>query len=162
KSFITFFGHSSSSATDIEIGFASNSALGYNNKARYPAILVNGCNAGDVFFPGFGFGIDWIVTPDKGAIAFMAHTSVGHSTTLKRYTDIFDEVGYRDSLFIQRGIGDIQTEASRRYLQRFTHTGLNIAQAQQMALQGDPAVKLFGATAPDYEVLNGDVSASPI
>src|SRR5690606_15494943 len=35
KSLITFFGHSSSSATDIEIGFASNSALGYNNKARY-------------------------------------------------------------------------------------------------------------------------------
>lgn len=162
KALITFFGHSSSTVTDIEIGFVSNEALGYNNKGKYPAVLVNGCNAGDAYFTGYGFGLDWLLTPDKGAIAFIAHTNIGNSSTLKRYTDLFYEVGFSDSLYMEKGIGDIITEVSRRYLDRYVQTGLNLSQAREMALQGDPAVKLFGATAPDYETTADEIFVRPV
>ncbi len=162
KSLITFFGHSSTSITDIDIGFVSNDALGYNNKGKYPAIIVNGCNAGDTYYPGIGFGLDWIVTPEKGAIAFIAHTGTGNSSTLRRYTSLFYEVGFGDSLYIEKGIGEIQKELSSRYLDRYINDPINVAQAQQMALIGDPAVKLFGAHLPDYSISSNDVSVKSI
>ncbi len=159
KSLITFFGHSGSNLTDIEIGYVTNDALGYNNKGKYTSLLVNGCNAGDAYFPGIGFGVDWINAEERGAIAFIAHSGVGNSSTLRRYTNIFYEVGYGDSTFIEKGIGEIQKEVAIRYLDRYIKDPTNIAQAQQMALQGDPAVKLFGATLPDYSIESQDVFA---
>jgi hypothetical protein len=150
KSMITFFGHSGTTGTDIEIGYASNDGLGYRNKGKYPVILVNGCNAGDTFFRGFGFGEDWISTPERGAIGFIAHSSQGLSIYLKRYTDIFYATAFADSMFINRTVGEIQQEVARRYLQIFPETALHTTQVQQMTLQGDPAVKIFGADLPDY------------
>ena len=41
--FVTFFGHSSASFTDIDIGQVTDPNNGYNNAGRYPAFLVNGC-----------------------------------------------------------------------------------------------------------------------
>jgi hypothetical protein len=76
-SLITFFGHSSTQVTDIEIGKVTDVTLGYNNLGRYPMILVNGCNAGNIFFNSTGFGEDWILAPDKGAVGYLAHTDAG-------------------------------------------------------------------------------------
>ncbi len=160
KSLITFFGHSGAVGTDIEIGFASNDELGYRNKGKYPVILVNGCNAGDTFFKGYGFGEDWIATPDRGAKAFLAHTSVGISTYLRQYTNIFYATALGDSLFINKGIGDIQREIGLRYLDIFPPTAIHITQIQQMSLQGDPAIKLFAAEKPDYALSESQVFVS--
>src|SRR5690606_12263467 len=41
-------------------------------------------------------------------------------------------------------------------------TELNIAQAQEMALQGDPAVKLFGAVAPDYAIAKENIFVNAV
>lgn len=148
---ITFYGHSSPGATDFDIGFASDAVLGYNNIAKYPTLLMNGCNVGSFFLDGIVFGEDWVNTPLKGAIGFIAHSSFGFEGLLKQYSDTFYGVGYGDSTFIYKGLGDIQKEVAARL------TGDNpsiyeISQAQQMVLLGDPAVKLFGARKPDYEI----------
>lgn len=156
---ITFFGHSSPSVIDIDIGFATDPVLGYNNTGRYPMFLINGCNAGQFFNQDILFGEDWINAADKGAIGFIAHASFGFSSSLRLYSDTFYEVAYGDSLFINKSIGEVHKETSRRYLENTSAIPVHITQAQQMILLGDPAVQLFGADKPDYEINDDNVFA---
>ncbi len=149
--FITFFGHSSPSTIDIDIGFVTDPVLGYNNPTKYPAFLINGCNAGSFFSNSTVFGEDWILAANKGARNFIAHSSFGFVSTLRSYTQLFYEVGFGDSTYIRSGIGDIQKEVARKYLEANSPTIANVTQVQQMVMLGDPAVKLFGALKPDYE-----------
>ncbi|HTJ48058.1 MAG TPA: C25 family cysteine peptidase [Cyclobacteriaceae bacterium] len=147
---VTFYGHSSPGATDFEIGFASDPVMGYNNPGKYPTLLMNGCNVGSFFLDASIFGEDWVNTPGKGAIGFIADASYGFENLLKKYSDVFYEVGYGDSVFIHKGLGDIQKEVAIRYSS--TPSVFEIAQVQQMILLGDPAMKLFGAKKADYEI----------
>lgn len=155
---VTFFGHSSSNATDIDIGFVTDPLLGYNNPGRYPVFLVNGCNAGSFFFGWNNFGEDWMLAPNRGARAFIAHSSFGFSGGLRGYSNLFYQIGFADSTFVGRGVGDVQREVARQYLQQFGTSLVNATQVQQMFLLGDPAVKLVGATKPDLCVTDQDVS----
>ncbi|HEX6224927.1 MAG TPA: C25 family cysteine peptidase, partial [Chryseolinea sp.] len=155
---ITFFGHSSATNLDFDIGYVSDPVMGYNNKGKYPTLLMNGCNVGSYFLTYSTFGEDWVLARDKGAAAFIAHSSYGFTHLLKRYSDYFYEVGYSDSTFIYKGIGDIQKEVARRYMQTAAPVMENISQVQQMVLLGDPAVKLFGAPKADLEINNDNVS----
>lgn len=162
KMLVTFFGHSGAAGSDIDIGYVSNESMGYRNIGKYPMMIVNGCNAGDMYNPGFGFGEDWIGTPNRGAVGFVAHTSAGLTSRLKRYTDLFYEIAFTDSLFIKRGIGDILKEVGTIYLQKYSNSEMDISQVQQMALQGDPSVAIFGATKPDYEIISDNVFTQSI
>ncbi|GCC53047.1 transporter [Chryseotalea sanaruensis] len=154
---ITFFGHSSTSTTDFDIGFATDPVLGYANDGKYPMVLINGCNAGAFFADGILFGEDWVNAANRGAVGFIAHSSFGLVSTLKRYSDFFYQVAYGDSTFLKKGIGDIQKEVARRYLENVFATATNVSQVQQMVLLGDPAVKLFGAEKPDYHIENASL-----
>ena len=155
---ITFFGHSSATHLDFDIGYVTNSVMGYNNKGKYPTLLMNGCNVGAYFLTYTTFGEDWVLARDKGAAAFIAHSNYGFTNLLKRYADHFYDVGYQDSTFIYSGIGDIQKEAARKYMSTTISTPSNTTQVQQMILLGDPAVKLFGAPKADLEINNNNVS----
>ncbi|HRI78852.1 MAG TPA: C25 family cysteine peptidase, partial [Cyclobacteriaceae bacterium] len=155
---ITFFGHSGPGTIDIDIGYVSDPIMGYHNVGKYPAFLINGCNAGRFFDNRVTFGEDWMLTASKGAKAFIAHSYFGFPNTLKDYSDTFYSVAYADSAFMRKGIGEIQKETARRYL-TFAGTSISpLTQAQQMVLLGDPAVQLFGALKPDYEVSNGSLA----
>ena len=152
---VTFFGHSSPGTIDLDIGYVSNPILGYENPGKYPVFLINGCNAGNFFSNGISFGEDWMLTADKGARGFIAHSSFGFVNTLRSYTDLFYRIGFGDSTFIQKGIGDVQKEVARQYLASFGDDISAVTQTQQMVLLADPAIKLFGTSKPDYET-NGD------
>jgi len=156
---ITFFGHSSPSVIDIDIGFATDPVLGYNNTGRYPMFLINGCNAGQFFNQDVLFGEDWILAANKGALGFIAHSSFGFSSALRDYSNTFYETAYGDSTFIHKTIGEIHKETSRRFMEGKSEIPVNITQAQQMVLLGDPAVQLFGADFPDYEINDDNLYA---
>ena len=156
-SLITFFGHSSTQVTDIEIGKVTDVTLGYDNAGRYPLILVNGCNAGNIFFSSIGFGEDWILAPNKGAVGFLAHTDAGFAGNLKRYSDIFYDLAFGDSVYMSKPIGNIIQELGNRYLDGLPATETHIAQVQQEVFQGDPAFSLFPVDKPDYETNNDQV-----
>lgn len=149
---VTFFGHASPTLLDFELGYVTDPVQGYNNKGRYPMMLMNGCQVGAFFLTYTLFGEDWIVAKDKGAIGFIAHSGFGFTGALKKYSDTFYQVGYQDSAYISKGIGDIQKETARRYMQTTDPTLSNITQVQQMVLLGDPAVTLFGARKADLEI----------
>ncbi len=162
KLMITFFGHSAPSVTDIDIGFVSDPSEGYNNKGKYPLILVNGCDAGDIFNTYLSFGEDWIVTPDKGAIGFIALSGVGYPTQLKRFSDSFYSTAFTDTLEMNQPIGKILEKTDQNYINAYTPGEIEIAQVQQSVLQGDPATVLFAASRPDYAVDDNDVSLNSL
>lgn len=157
---VTFFGHSSSTATDIDIGRVSDPVLGFNNAGKYPAFLVNGCNAGEFFNNGFNFGEDWMLAANKGARNFIANSSFGLDGTLRLYTNFFYEVAFSDTLFINKGIGDVQVEVAGRLLTGQSVPSVFSAQTQQMVLLGDPSLKLFAPGYPDFEIDDASVIVS--
>lgn len=149
---ITFFGHSAPNVTDIDIGDVSDPLLGYNNAGKYPIIFVNGCNAGEYFNNGESFGENWTLTNNKGARNFIANSSYGFELALREYTNYFYQVGFADSLFLTKGIGDVQKEVARRFMNDFGNARSTYsAQATQMVLLGDPSLRMFGAHLPDFE-----------
>jgi hypothetical protein len=158
---ITFFGHSAPDVTDVDIGFVSDPVNGYNNKGKYPLILMNGCNTGNIYEDQFIFGEDWISAANKGATGVIAHSSFGYPTLLKIWTETFYSYGYADSIFIEKPIGEIMEKGSEAVLLAGGDDPnyLVLAQAQQMGLQGDPAVKLFGSYIPDFEITASNVEA---
>lgn len=160
--YITFFGHSSGTVTDIEIGRVSEPEFGFSNKGKYPIFIVNGCQAGEIFGSGLTFGEDWILTSDLGAVGFIAHTNTALASTLENWSTVFYETGFGDDVFIGKSIGEVLIEVSSRYLQQFGSSNLNLTQIRQMQLQGDPAYRLFGADFPDYHVDANSISASAI
>ncbi|MEA5425182.1 putative type IX secretion system sortase PorU2 [Arcicella lustrica] len=151
---ITMFGHSASQQTDMDIGYVSNDLLGYKNQGKYPFILVNGCNAGDLFASQNSFGTDWINTPKRGSILFLAHSYLSYSFSLKSYSDELFQTLFQDSIYIDKAFGTIMQTSINRYLQRFPNSAFELANAQQFTLQGDPAIVLFPASKPDFAIDN--------
>jgi hypothetical protein len=153
---ITFFGHSSSRFTDIDIGNVSDPSNGYNNPGRYTAFIVNGCRGGEIFDRS-SFGEDWLSTRNKGATNFIAHTDVGIPNSLRDYTREFYKL-LADTLWMTQSIGNLQKEAIKNYLGTNVFIDeTDIAAAEQILLQGDPAVPLFGHDKVDYIVRSEDV-----
>ena len=151
---ITFYGHSAPNITDIDIGFVSDPVHGYHNKDNYPLILVNGCNAGQIFSSGYLWGEDWVFTPDKGAIGFIADSYFGLENVLFNYSNKFYQNAFGDISLIDKSIGVIQQAVIKDYIEQY---GINISSltiTQQMILEGDPAVVAFGASKPDYMTEN--------
>jgi len=159
---ITFFGHSATTLSDIEIGFVTNDLLGYANRGRYPHIMVNGCNAGNIYGFERSFGEDWLVAPNRGALSFNAHTGSGFARQLRNYTEIFYATAFQDSLFLTQPLGVIRQEAARRFISRYGSGEVEVAQVQQVVYQGDPAIRLFGANLPDYDVTDADLAVLPV
>ncbi|MEO1253691.1 MAG: C25 family cysteine peptidase, partial [Bacteroidota bacterium] len=160
--YITFFGHSSGTVTDIEIGRVSDPTFGFSNRGKYPLFLVNGCQAGEIYGKDETFGEDWMLTPSLGAIGFIAHSSFALSTTLRRWSNLFYTIGFADDVFIGETVGNIIVEVSKQYLSLHGDSDLNLTQVQQMTLQGDPAYKIFGAEFPDYQIDQNSLKASAI
>jgi len=153
--FVTFFGHSSATFTDIDIGRVTDNSNGYNNEGLYPAFLVNGCRGGEIFFFN-SFGEDWLAAEGRGAVSYMAHSDVGISSVLNSYTSKFYDL-MADTLWMTRSIGHIQQQAIANFLNSNSVDQLIIATAEQTVLQGDPAVPLFGHDKVDYTVGTRDI-----
>lgn len=157
---ITFFGHASPTLLDFQLGFVTDPIQGYNNKGKYPTLLMNGCQVGSFNLVATLFGEDWIVAKDRGALGFIAHSGYGFTYNLRRYTQLFYDVGYGDPQFVSKGLGEIQKEVARRFMENEGPWLSSISQVQQMMLLGDPAVKLFGATKSDLEITDAGLSVS--
>jgi hypothetical protein len=156
-SLMTFFGHSSPVVTDLDFGYVSKPTYGYHNKGKYPLMFFNGCGVGNIFFGATNnLSTDWLVTPDKGAIAILAHSGSGFSGPLETYTQQFYQTVFADSAFLNKPIGLIQQETTRRVLEKY-NGAYDISNAHQMVLQGDPVLRLFPIQKPDFSLSSSGV-----
>ncbi|WP_460670643.1 putative type IX secretion system sortase PorU2 [Larkinella ripae] len=156
-SMITFFGHSSPTVTDLDIGYASDPAYGYRNKGRYPLMFFNGCGIGNIFYGGTVLSTNWVLTPDKGAIAVLAHCFEGFTTPLNTFTLQFYKTLFTDSTYFSKPIGIVHQETTRRVLAS-TSDPFQIANTHQMVLQGDPALRLFPLPKADFQIQSSGIS----
>ncbi|MEM9896264.1 MAG: C25 family cysteine peptidase, partial [Bacteroidota bacterium] len=160
--YVTFFGHSSGAVTDIEIGRVSDPNLGFSNAGRYPIFLVNGCQAGEIFGENETFGEDWMITPNRGAVAFTAHSSFAIASALRNWSSIYHILGYATSDLLGISIGELLLRTGEEYVSQFTNSDASLTQVRQMVLQGDPSFILFGADSPDYATSSEDIFVSSI
>ncbi|WP_299454188.1 C25 family cysteine peptidase [uncultured Microscilla sp.] len=146
---MTFFGHSAVGVTDLEIGFVTDDIEGYRNKGKYPMIIANGCQLASIFNGDFrSLSEDWINTADRGSIGFLAHTYIGYTVPLWRYSQRFYAVAFNSTQFVGRPVGEIIQEVIRT--QPRTNEQAEVTVDQQMLLQGDPAIRLSRGNKPDY------------
>lgn len=148
-----FLGHSQANILDVNL----RSAFEYNNEGRYPFMIAMGCYGGN-FTGGRSFGEGWIVQQRKGAIGYLANSSVGSIFPLDLYAGNL----YQHWLPENAGnsIGEIIQEGLDQFIGRYRDPG-SYNTGRQMNLQGDPAIKLYYPELPDYEIADADIFFYP-
>ena len=141
---LTYFGHGSLGYNELDFGYVSDSTLTYANAGKYPLLLINGCDYGNAFGPSYSQGEDWLVTPNKGAIAVLSNSSLGVDLLLKRYTEIW----YSHLVAVAPAadplrLGDILLRTEREFLFRYGLSSEHKAFLSQQVLLGDPALRIF-------------------
>jgi|GEM_PF-5267219 len=166
---MTLFGHSASTTTDVDIGYVTDPAQGYDNAGKCPLIVVNGCFSGDIFQRGAGsLNENWVLTPKKGAIAFAGSMDEGLPTLLIRQSTFLYQVQYQDTSTLYRPLGEVFREANARYFKDGGGRGpFDSIVVSQTILHGDPLVRLFPYSKPDFSfntansrLLDQDVTAA--
>lgn len=160
---IAYFGHSS--ANTFEFNLSDPSA--YNNTAKYPFFTVSGCSAGNfyIFDPirlsgNLSLSEKYILTPQKGSIGFLADTHFGVPPFLDNYNTKF----YTE--FSRTLYGNTVGNQIRKVLLDLGGLNPNLdyfsrVHAEEIALHGDPAIRINSFAKPDYVIEDQLIKISP-
>lgn len=153
-SIITFFGHSSQNSFEFNLDQPQN----YNNFGRTPLIISLGCFSGNIFYPNQTVSEQFVLTPQKGATAFMASSFESLDQFLAQYaTSFYDKLGNTGTYGSSLGALMRETNAYNE-----SNPSVNFRMIlQQMILHGDPALKLNTHAGPDYVVNENSARVSP-
>ncbi|MBC7935801.1 MAG: hypothetical protein H7Y86_10665, partial [Rhizobacter sp.] len=161
--FIGYFGHSSANTFEFNLSSPDQ----YNNQGRYPFFNVSGCSAGNfyVYDPlrlsgSLSISEKYILTNQRGSIGFLADTHFGIPPFLNYYNDnfytLFSKTMYGET------VGD-QIRETIRLLGGETTTldFFNRIHMEEIALHGDPAIKLYTSAKADYVIEEPSVRINP-
>ncbi len=164
-SIINYFGHSSAEALDYSL----NTPSAYNNTGKYPIFIVNGCNAGNNFSYDINrfskvssLAENWILTPNRGSIAFIASSHFG----VTNYLDILNQTLYRSLGYTRYnqpiGLNITDTDVLLTSYGNSSADGTGYyLHAEQNILNGDPFLKPNGFDLPDYAIEESKIVISP-
>jgi hypothetical protein len=145
KAIFNYFGHGAATRIIPDIGEPSD----HNNTGKFPFMAFYGCAVGDCF-SGQSMGEEYIFHPNNGTISWLANSSSGYEFHLKELgLALYKQVG--DSLYGET-IGKQISRALRNYY--IPSSELHIVHAQQFIYQGCPAIKIYNAPLPDFEIKN--------
>lgn len=161
---LTYFGHSAASS----LAYNLNNPDDYNNQGKYPVFLVNGCSAGNFydydvqrFVKPTSLAERFVFAKSKGSIAFIATSHFGVTTQLNWYSagfyNSFSKANYGKSI-------GVNMQDALTYLKTATNINtdyLGKTHAEQFLLHGDPAIKIYTSTKPDFVVEDPQVKISP-
>lgn len=164
---ITYFGHSSTSSIDFNLGSPDQFT---NTAGKYPVFIANGCRAGNIFDASpnrltasaieTSISENFILAPKSGSIAFLSNSDLGAIN----YQNLLTTEWYRLASGSHYGktIGEIQQAALQA---AFNRTGpddfLNRCNIEQNVLHGDPAIRLFPLELPDYAIETKAIKTNP-
>ena len=153
---LTYFGHGSLGYNELDFGYVSDPSLGYANAGRYPLLLINGCEYGNAFGTTYSQGEDWLISPNKGAIAVLSNSSLGVDLLLKRSTELL----YRGLFDWGKShcpptLGEILLQAEQEFIGRYGEQPEYRAHWAQLILLGDPAVRIFSCKSPNNNTGSG-------
>ncbi len=162
-SFIGYFGHSSANTFEFNL---SNPEL-YNNPGKYPFFNVSGCSAGNfyVFDPlrlsgNMTLSEKYVLANQRGSIGFLADTHFGVPPFLNYYNTsfytAFGKTMYGNTVGnqIKKVVSDLG--GSQSNLDFFTRIHL-----EEIALHGDPAIRISHFDKPDYVIEDQLIKISP-
>ncbi len=161
--FIGYFGHSSANTFEFNL---SNPEI-YNNAGKYPFFNVSGCNAGNfyIFDPlrlngNLSLSEKYVLANQRGSIGFLADTHFGIPPFLNFYNttlyDAFSRTMYGNTIGNQAKQVVQTLGGSNPNLDFFTRIHL-----EEVALHGDPAIKINTFAKPDYVIEDQLVRISP-
>ncbi|MDX1349675.1 MAG: C25 family cysteine peptidase, partial [Putridiphycobacter sp.] len=153
--FMTFFGHASATGFDQNVDNPEN----WNNQGKYPIVVGNSCLTGNIHEPIVNSTSEqFVLIPNKGAIAFIANVNQGFPFGLDKYsTELFSQISLQN---YGGSIGEqmkITTENLNNFSGNFT---ISTALAQ-MTLHGDPALKPNPHEKPEIAIENAGVFVTP-
>ncbi len=155
---LTFFGHGATIGFDLSL----NNASDYSNSGRYPLILANSCFNGDIYNAEVGSSEEFVLIEDKGAIGYLASISKTLPTALNLYsTEFYKNIAYK---YYGQPIGKCIQEAIKELdpdIYFNNEISANYIACLLMTLHGDPAIKLYSYSKPDYVITGPDISFSP-
>ena len=151
---ISFFGHSSVGTFDFSIDNPDN----YENYGKYPLIISMGCYSGNIHTNGEGISERFVFYEEKGALAFMASVGQAYVPNLSNFGNKF--YGHMGTDFYGAGIGDIMRQVIDDLNGNMSFSNRTLM--QQMALNGDPALKIYNVhEGTDYVVDASSVAFTP-
>lgn len=162
-SFLTYFGHSSSTALEFNIDDPNN----YNNQGKYPVFSVNGCDAGNFFtyyaqryIANETLSEKFVLAKQRGAIAFIASTHFGIVNYLNLYLDgLYDIIGHQD---YDKSLGVTLRDAMQQLLDAAgSYDFYARMHAEEMTLHGDPAIYINAQPKADYVIEDELVQVNP-
>ncbi len=145
-SLMQFFGHGAGG----QLGFSIGNPNLYENGGRYPLIIANSCNVGDVHNEDVGsrtLNEKFVLAAEKGAIGFLASVENGYPSYLNDYTYSFynhfakDSYGQSIGKIMQNTVREIQRP---NQLVKWT--------CLEMSLHGDPSIVLNAHEKPDLAI----------
>jgi len=162
-SLLTYFGHSSPTTLEYNLDNPNN----YPAINKYPVLLVNGCQAGNMFLSD-GLRLSgnmiisekWVLTPQRGSIAFIASTHLGIVNYLDLYTEEFyNQIGHAA---YGQSIGRIMANVNDTLVRENGFNDFYVRMhLEQITLHGDPAIKFYSSQKPDYAIEAPMVKVSP-
>lgn len=161
--FIGYFGHSSANTFEFNLSSPDQ----YNNPGKYPFFNVSGCSAGNFYifdplrFSGnLSISEKYILSNQRGSIGFLADTHFGIPPFLNYYNDnfytLFSKTMYGGTVGNQIRETVRLLGAENPSLDYF-----NRIHIEEIALHGDPAIKINAFTKPDYAIEEASVKISP-
>ncbi len=161
-SMLTYFGHSSPNTLEFNLDNPQN----YNNTGKYPLIIVNGCNTGNLFLfdtlrpvSKGTLSEKYVFANQKGSIGFIASTHFGLPQQLNYFTSEF----YRNTASTMYGgaVGDIMRTTMQNVSTNYSFDFIARTHAEEITFHGDPAIRLNPHTAPDYTIQDSLISFNP-
>ncbi len=163
-SLLSYFGHSS--ANTLEFNLSDPSA--YNNPGKYPFFLVSGCTAGNNYIFDtlrllqniLSISENFVLANQRGSIAFLASTHYGIPPFLDEYnTHLYNNLSGKNygapiGDDIRNTIKELNGDVADVYY--YTRTDL-----EEMALHGDPAIKINPHPKPDYVIEEPLIKINP-
>ena len=161
-SLLTYFGHSSPNT--VEFGLSEPQY--FNNANKYPVVIINGCEAGDMFefdtlilVSGGSLSEKYVFEPQGGSIAFIANSFLGLPTELNYFTSAFYN-NFCKNMYGQ-SLGNIMQSTMGSVYSIYYSDYIAQCHVEEINLHGDPALTLYPQLLPDYAIQDSLVTISP-
>ncbi len=153
-SLMTFFGHATASSFNIAI----QDPRDWTNKGKYPVVIANGCDAGELYLANQTLSEKYVNAVDKGAVAFLSPGIVSYDTYLDKYaTILYNEIAknnYGNYLGVQiKNTIATMCNSDPNRLNEFTSLGF--------LLNGDPMLRVNYHKKPELEITNQSIQILP-
>lgn len=161
-SVINYFGHSSPN----NIEFSLDNPENYNNTGKYPLIMINGCNSGDLFqfdtlraVSKGSLSEKFVFAENKGSIAYIASTHFGLPTQLNYFNTEF-YYNLCKNMYGQP-LGNIMKTTMQNMYNAFYTDYIAQTHVEEITLHGDPALHLNPHQKPDYLIQDSLLTINP-